>query len=209
MSRPLILASASARRRELLETLGLPFEVQIADVDESAEGDPRTVARLLAERKVRAIAAEAPHAVVLGGDTVVAVDGVLLGKPADADAARAMLVLLRGRQHTVCSGVAVATAHVVRSEVSCSTVTMRRYTDAELETWLARPDPYDKAGGYAIQDPDFAPASAVDGCPCSVIGLPLWRANDLLTDAGLQASEPKIDRCARCPERPNTEPVRR
>lgn len=204
MPRPLILASASPRRRELLATLELAFTVEPADVDEETTGmeeDPRTVARLLAERKARAVADTHPDCVVLAGDTVVALDGRLYDKPADAAQAREMLQALRQRPHLVCSGIAVATAHVVRSEVSCSTVTLRPFTDDELEAWLARPDPYDKAGGYAIQDETFSPVSSVDGCPCSVIGLPLWRTAELLRDAGMVVPPPPVDRCALCPER--------
>ena len=200
--RPIVLASASPRRRELLAALGVAFEVDAADVDETtAERDPARVAEALAVRKARAVAARRPDALVIGGDTVVALDGALLGKPADADEARAMLRALRGRPHEVASGVAVALDGRVEAAHAVARVTMRDYAAAEIDAFIASGSPFDKAGGYAIQDARFAPVAHLDGCMCCVIGLPLWPLRALLRAASVEAGEPAIERCAGCPLR--------
>src|SRR5688572_18882403 len=177
----IVLASASARRPELLSALGLPFEVAPANVDESSdERDPVALTRELALRKARAGSAAAPDAVVIGADTLVVLEGRLLGKPANADEARATLEALRGRTHQVVSGVAVVASGSEGSDVVTTHVTMRNYTDDEIEAYVTSGDPLDKSGAYAIQHPTFAPAARVEGCLCSVIGLPLWTLRSLL-----------------------------
>ncbi|PKN83092.1 MAG: septum formation protein Maf, partial [Chloroflexi bacterium HGW-Chloroflexi-9] len=179
-ARTIVLASGSPRRRELLAALGVPFEVDVSDVDESTEEpDPVRVATLLAERKVRAVAARRPGDLVIGSDTVVAVDGRMLGKPADAAEARAMLTTLRGRTHQVVTGVALARDGNASVAHAATDVTMRPYIDAEIEAFIATGSPFDKAGGYAIQDPAFAPVARFEGCECAVIGLPLWTLRGL------------------------------
>ena len=203
MSGPIVLASGSPRRRELLAALGVTFEVAPADVDETtAEQHPVRVAEMLALLKARTVAALRPAAVVIGSDTVVALEGRLLGKPADADEARAMLHALRGRAHEVVTGVAVIAAGREHLAHSRTVVTMRDYTDAEIEAFIATGSPFDKAGGYASQDPVFAPTASMTGCPCGVMGLPLWTLRALLLDAGVEAGEPALARCAGCGERP-------
>lgn len=207
---PIILASGSPRRRELLAALGVRFEIDAADVDETTdERDPIRVAEHLALLKARTVAARHPHAVVIGSDTVVALDGRLLGKPVGADEARAMLRALRGRTHEVVTGVAVvfgdahALAHLVAH--ASTAVTMRDYAERDMETFIATGSPFDKAGGYASQDPVFAPTARIEGCACAVVGLPLWTLRRLLHEAGngagIEAGEPALDRCADCPER--------
>jgi len=200
----LVLASASPRRRELLAALGVSFEVDPAGVDESsAEAGPARLAETLALAKARAVAARRPADIVLGCDTVVALDGRLLGKPADAAEARAMLRALRGRAHEVVTGVAaVCAARGIEAVAHQRTVVvMRAYTDAECEAFIARGEPFDKAGGYAIQDVEFHPVERIDGCACGVMGLPLWTLRRLLARAGVEASPPTLDRCAGCPDR--------
>ena len=202
--RPIVLASGSPRRRELLAALGVTYEVDPADVDETTdERDPVRVAEDLALLKARTVAARHPDAVVIGSDTVVALDGVLLGKPADADEARAMLRSLRGRAHEVVTGVAVIRGAAERVTHSSTAVTMREYTDNEIEAFIATGSPFDKAGGYASQDPAFAPTASIEGCPCGVVGLPLWALQALLADAGVKVGTPALDRCAGCLERPH------
>lgn len=199
----LVLASGSPRRRELLAALGVPFEVDPADVDEtSAERDPVRLAESLALLKARAVARRRPGDIVIGSDTVVALDGRLLGKPADAAEARAMLHTLRGRAHEVVTGVAVV-ALGGREAVTHSrtVVVMRQYLDAECDAFIARGEPFDKAGGYAIQDAAFRPVARIDGCECGVIGLPLWTLTPLLHEVGADVSAPALDRCAECPAR--------
>ena len=175
----LILASASPRRRELLAALGMPFAVAVAEVDESVQpGEaPAAAALRLARLKAEVVAGRTPDgAVVLGADTVVALGDRIFGKPADADEAAAMLRALRGRTHTVITGVALVDRQRARICVDApsTAVTMRAYTDTEIAASIAAGTPFDKAGAYAIQDEAFAPVARIDGCYCNVVGLPLW-----------------------------------
>jgi septum formation protein len=166
-------------------------------------GSPAEVAEALALAKARAVAGRrGPGIAAVGADTLVALGARVFGKPADAAAARATLEALRGRTHEVLSGVAVACGGRAMSALVTTRVTMRAYSDAELAAYVASGDPLDKSGAYAVQHPTFAPAAAVDGCRCSVIGLPLWTLRRLLaTVAGIVTAEPAFERCADCPER--------
>ena len=207
---PLILASASPRRRELLSRLGIPFDVSPTEVaeDTGADGDAQRAARRLARLKTGAARLATPQTPILAADTVVALDGAILGKPVDAGEAREMLRRLRARSHRVVTAVAVLPAGersaLVRHLVT--EVRMRAYSDAEIEASIARGDPFDKAGAYAIQDELFHPAESYDGCYCNVVGLPLWPAIELLKRAGLDLSHVAADdllpECAACPLRP-------
>lgn len=202
---PIILASASPRRSELLEAIGVRFEVRPAAVDErSAERDPARLTEGLALRKARAVAAAGrPEQAVVGADTVVVLDGDVLGKPAGAAEARAMLAALRAREHEVLTGVAVVAGERAAADHVRTFVTMRGYSDAEVERYVASGAPLDKAGAYAIQDAEFAPVERFDGCECSVIGLPLWTVRRLLRSAGCaDLTPPTLDRCGVCPLRP-------
>ena len=208
MTRRLVLGSASPRRRELLAALGLAFTVQAPEVDEQPDGSaPAALAETLALRKACAVAeteggTEGGDAAVLGADTIVVLDGELLGKPGDATQAAAMLRALRGREHQVVTGVAVVAGERSAVEHVVSRVAMREYSEAELAAYLAAGSPFDKAGAYAIQDRDFAPVARLDGCECSVIGLPLWTVARLLRAvATIEAQRPSYERCAACPER--------
>ena len=199
----LVLASASPRRRELLATLGLPFEIDPADIDEtSTERDPVRLAAALALSKARAVAARRPGDIVIGSDTVVALDGRLLGKPVETTEARAMLDALRGRAHEVVTGVAVVAPGGLEAVAHERTaVVMREYEAAERDEFIARGEPFDKAGGYAIQDATFRPVARIEGCECGVMGLPLWTLRRLLLEAGVKSGVPAVDRCAGCPAR--------
>jgi septum formation protein len=204
-----LLASASPRRRELLSRLGVPFEVRPVEVDEDPgpSPNPQVVARRLARIKAEAARLLEPDAPVLAADTVVALDGLLLAKPRDDGEAREMLTLLRGRAHEVVTAVALLPpgerSPLVRHPVT--RVTMRPYTDAEIEASIRRRHPFDKAGGYAIQDEALRPAERYDGCYCNVVGLPLWSTIELFQKAGMEV---RVDRgrllpqCAVCPLRP-------
>ena len=187
----LILASASPRRRELLGRICAGFTVVPADVDESLDPGPVAAAvERLALRKARAIAAGARDAVVLAADTVVVVDGAVLGKPAGPDDARAMLRRLRGRPHEVVTGVAVVDAAAGR-EASLSVTTrvlMAAYSDATLDAYVASGAPLDKAGAYAIQDRDGALVDGLAGSYTNVIGLPLGATRRLLGAFGVPVS---------------------
>jgi septum formation protein len=172
---PLLLASASPRRRALLAALGARFEVVPADVDEDAgPGEaPEATAARLAAAKAAAVAERRPEARVLAADTVVILDGASLGKPRDAAENRAFLRRLAGVPHTV------VTAHVLRgpegaAAASVATeVRLRRLRDHEIERWARSGEGLDKAGGYAIQDLGAALVDEVHGCYSNVVGLSL------------------------------------
>jgi MAF protein len=195
---PLVLASGSPRRRELLSRLGISFEVVVPDIAEDAAHDGgrlERVARRLATAKARAVAALVPRAAVLAADTVVAHGGVLLGKPKGEAEAEAMLRRLRGRTHRVVTAVAVVAPDRRRPLVdhAVTRVTMRRYGDDEIADSIVRGDPFDKAGAYAIQDGRLAPVARYDGCYCNVVGLPLWTALRLLERAGLDITQEHLE----------------
>lgn len=184
-----VLASRSPRRRQLLASLGLRFEVDAADVDETplaGEAPDALVCRLCRE-KAAAVASRHAGRAVLAADTLVVLDGVLLGKPADPLEAVAMLSALRDRVHVVYTAVCVMRDGQAETRVSATDVTMRAYTDAEIEAYVETGDPLDKAGAYGIQDPRFAPVAAWDGCYSAVMGLPMRLAAELLRGAGVTA----------------------
>jgi MAF protein len=186
----------------LLAHLGVTFAVLPSEVDEStSESDPGRAATELALRKADAVAPDHPGAIVIGSDTIVALEGRMLGKPHDADEARSMLRALRGRTHEVVTGVAVVRDDQRIASAELAHVTMRDYTDGELEAWIETGAAFDKAGAYASQDPAFRPAAAIEGCACAVIGLPLWSLRRLLDKSGIEADAPSLERCASCPAR--------
>ena len=191
---PLILASASPRRRELLASLGVAFEVAPSDVDETLDPLPlpEAVARL-ALRKARVVAGSWPSAVVLGADTIVVIDGRALGKPTDPDDARAMLRTLRARTHDVMTGVAVVDGATGRFAVdtAISRVTMAVYDDAAIDAYVAGGEPLDKAGAYAIQGAGGALVAGLDGSRSNVVGLPLAATAALLRLFGVTVSVPR------------------
>lgn len=186
----LVLASGSPRRRELLSRLGVAFEVRAADIDETprAGESPEALARRLALAKARAAAR--PGEVALGADTDVAVDGEILGKPADAADARRMLRRLSGRAHQVWSGVALvevaADGRPLREAVAAtrSDVRFRELGDDEIAAYAASGEPLDRAGAYAIQGGAAPFVAALEGDLSNVVGLPLAATRVLLTRFG-------------------------
>lgn len=175
--RRLILASGSPRRRQLLSLLGMPFVIKAVSVDESPlYGEPPTEV-VLRVSQVKALSATEvrPDELVLAADTIVVLDGQMLGKPNGPDEAARMLYLLRGRAHMVYSGVTVwhPASRSMACELAGSEVWMREYDDDEVAAYVAGGDPLDKAGAYAIQHPEFDPVSRVEGCWLNVVGLPL------------------------------------
>jgi septum formation protein len=175
--RRLVLASGSPRRRQLLPLLGLPFVVKATRVDERVlDGEPPTELVLRVSRaKACAVNGVRPDELVVAADTVVVLDGQVLGKPADPDEARSMLWQLCGRSHRVYSGVSVwhAARRQMVSELSESLVWMREYTADEIARYVESGDPLDKAGAYAIQHSGFDPVARVEGCWLTVMGFPL------------------------------------
>jgi len=180
----LVLASASPRRRALLELVGWVFEVVPAAEAEGPPLDgesPVQYARRSAEAKAVAVSREAPDAVVLGADTVVAIDETSLGKPADAADACRMLAALAGRSHWVHTAVSAARAgEVLGSEVASTQVFFRALSSDEIEAYVATGEPLDKAGAYGIQGRGAALVERIEGCYSNVVGLPLSRTRELL-----------------------------
>lgn len=200
-----ILASASPRRRRFLTELGIVHTATAADMDESpqSEESPQRLALRLARSKATIVADTLPTdqrpALVLGADTVVAQEGLLLGKPADTAEATAMLMTLRGRVHQVHTALVVI--HVdqkiltERSILNTTHVTMRAYTDDEIARYVASGDPFDKAGGYAIQHRGFDPVARLDGCPSGVMGMPVADLLAILVDFGVTTTCPVAPVC--------------
>jgi len=184
---PILLASASPRRRELLALLALAFTVVAADVDETdGEGEsPPAMVHRLSRSKALTVAARYPSTLVVAADTTVALDGRSLGKPADAAEATAMLRALRGRPHRVYSSLTVALKEQIVTDLAESQVWMRPYSDDEIARYVAGGDPLDKAGAYGIQHAGFHPAARVEGCFASVMGLPLCHLARALARLGV------------------------
>lgn len=174
----LILASGSPRRREILAHLGMPFAVQSSDVDETpapGEAPQALVARLSREKGDAVARMLGGDFLVLAADTIVVIDGTIIGKPADAPDAESILKRLRGRPHEVFTGLTLAPAGggADWTAIARTRVHMRDYGDAEIADFIASRRPFDKAGAYAIQDPDFHLVRAIEGCYFNVMGLPL------------------------------------
>ncbi|MBC7249070.1 MAG: septum formation inhibitor Maf [Anaerolineae bacterium] len=207
MQYKLTLASASPRRRQLLTLLGLAFEARSADVEEQPQDNehPRDLVRRLSEEKARAVLGEVDHGLIIGADTIVALENEVLGKPANAREALQMLRQLRGKQHQVYTGISVLdpSGGQVVSAVVMSVVWMRNYADEEMITYAYSGEPLDKAGGYAIQDNAFQPVARIEGCYANVMGLPLCHLYQLLK-AKMPMARPPVAACdaflgRRCP----------
>lgn len=181
-----VLASASPRRRELLARIVATFRVVPSAVEETLDAGPYEGAvTALAARKARAVAERLGAGLVLGADTLVLVDGDALGKPVDAPTAQSMLRRLRGRDHRVVTGVAVVDARSgrTREAVASSRVLMAEYPESLIDAYVASGAPFDKAGGYAIQDLEGALVAGVVGSYTNVVGLPLGLTRRLLEAA--------------------------
>lgn len=185
----LILASTSPRRRELLQQLGVAFTCEAPHVDESAYTHlpPREQAETLAVLKARDVATRFPTAHVLGGDTLVVVNGVVFGKPLDTSDAARMLQQLQGRTHDVVTAIALVRLHpsFERTHLEISRVTMCALTAAEIADYVATGEPLDKAGAYGVQGLGGALITQVEGNYHAVVGLPLEPTRRLLQAAGL------------------------
>ena len=176
---PLILASASPRRAQLLQSAGLEFVVIPAQVPEIQPDHltPHEAVQINAYRKARVLAKQHPDAVVLGADTEVSLDRRVFGKPSNLEAAREMLSALQGRTHEVISGVCLVhlRAHRQRLFAVSTLVTFRPLNAAQIRDYLARTQPLDKAGAYAIQEEGHLIVEALDGSFSNVVGLPMAR----------------------------------
>jgi septum formation protein len=183
-----VLASSSPRRRELLTLIGISHTVLPADIDESVlpGEEPEAHAERLAREKAGVIAAREPNAVVIAADTIVVVDGEILGKPRDEAAAAVMLRRLSGRAHVVLTAVAVARAGQIASGVEAVDVRFRDLSDDEIERYIATREPMDKAGAYGIQGYGATIVERIDGDYFAVMGLALGRMVRLMAALGVQ-----------------------
>ncbi len=183
----IILASASPRRRRLLDLIGLPHRVIPAGIDEAPRPgeDPRSLAERSAREKASAVAARHPRLPVLGADTVVEAGGRMLGKPRSRDEARAMLELLSGASHRVHTGLALALDGRCASLVETATVSFVPLTTAQIDWYLDTGEPMDKAGAYAIQGCGGLFVRGIDGSPHTVVGLPVHALPGLFARLGV------------------------
>jgi septum formation protein len=179
---PIVLASQSPRRAELIGRLGLQFETLPADIDESyvEPETPEQHAERLACEKALTIAAGRPEALVVGSDTIVVVDGDVLGKPRDRAHAVQMLKRLSGREHFVCTGIAVAHGGVVKSDLVRVRVRFRPLDERAWEQYVDTGEPMDKAGAYGIQGFGSAIVEGIEGDYFAVMGLPVARMLELI-----------------------------
>jgi septum formation protein len=193
----LILASASPRRRELLATLGLQFEVMPAEVveHEALDCEPRAMVRHNAALKAEWVAARRPEALVLGADTTVFIDGRVLNKPHDLAEARSMLCKLSGRTHTVFTGLAVRRAcdWLAADTGVASEVTFKVLDHNVIDRYLAIVNPLDKAGAYAIQEGTDLIIEGWKGSYSNVVGLPVEETKQILTRCGLWGESREIN----------------
>lgn len=188
---PLLLASASPRRRQILALLGLPYDVSVSPVDEEAlqrqyQGPNEGLGQWLSGQKALGIHTlpEMEGRIVITADTTVLLDDTVLGKPRDPVHARELLLSLRDRWHRVVTGVSVSrtmNGEFTIHSASCTTpVLMRPYSEDEIDAYITTGDPLDKAGAYGIQHPDFQPTARIHGCYLNVVGLPLCTLINLL-----------------------------
>ena len=187
----LILASSSPRRQELLREIGIGFQVHAANINEDRiSGEiPALYARRLAREKAEAVAAHYPLSYVLGADTIVVVDGEVLGKPKDPADALRMLRLLSGRGHEVMTAVSlVAPGTLAETRASTTKVYFRELAEDEIQRYVAGGEPMDKAGAYAIQGGASRWADRIEGEFSNVVGLPLSLVTDMLRANGLMKS---------------------
>jgi septum formation protein len=205
----LILASGSPRRRRLLVCLGIPFRVVVPTVDEDAPSlaavTPEHMAEVLAKAKALSVAQQS-EGLVLAADTLVVDGDTVLGKPRDTAQATAMLRRLRDREHRVITGLALVDAarpNLGLVDHVTTAVQMRPYGKDEIEAYIARGEPFDKAGAYAIQDEAFHPVASYDGCYCNVVGLPLRAVIRLLRTPRFDITDEHLvglpAECASCP----------
>ena len=182
----IVLASSSPRRRDLLRMIGIIHEVIPADIDEAyfRGEEPRAHALRLAQQKAASVAARNPTAIVIGADTIVVVDGAVLGKPVSGADAERMLRMLSGRAHVVYTAVAVQRAESAASAVEAVTVTFRTLSDAAIAAYIDTGEPMDKAGAYGIQGFGATIVDRIEGDFFAVMGLPLGQMVRLMGKIG-------------------------
>lgn len=183
----LILASQSPRRRELFELIGLPFTPLVSEADENMEpGEPGSYVEALALKKAEAVFKQRPDACVIGADTIVWLDGSIIGKPEDADDAYRILRTLSGRTHRVYTGLAVLSPGSREVLHDITEVTFAPLSDAEIWAYIHSGEPMDKAGAYGVQGKGAIFVERVRGCYFTVIGLPVPRLYRALAKLGIR-----------------------
>lgn len=189
LKRVLILASGSPRRREILSDFGIVFQTQPSRVPEDGvSGSPEKIAKVLAERKASAIPFGAGQS-VLGADTVLDLDGQLLGKPRDVEDAEAMLLALSDRWHSVITAIAILSDDLRQISAVQTRVKMKPISPQEARAYVKSGEPLDKAGAYAIQGHGAALIECIEGCYLNVVGLPVCELKRLLARTGATIPE--------------------
>lgn len=197
--KPIILASASPRRQELLQLLGLPFTVVPSDVSEEMEvenGDFAAYAEALALRKTEAVARRYEGHLVIGADTIVVHEGKVYPKPTDHEQAKTFLKTFSGKTHQVITGVCVALEGEFHGFFAETQVTFRTLDDRLLDAYIASGDPMDKAGAYGIQTAGALLVEKIEGDYYNVVGLPIAKLTEWLRGQGwiaLEAGEASVD----------------
>ena len=195
LSFPLILASNSPRRREILGQAGFAFSVVASDIEESFPADMPLdeVPVFLSEKKARVLADINPHAIILAADTVVILDNIILNKPADKSEAREMLKLLSGKTHEVVTGITLITPNETVSIADSAMVSFRSLADWEMDWYVKGGFGLDKAGAYGVQDfIGMAGIEKMDGSFYTVMGLPIFHVFNLLTPYILDSKQAQI-----------------
>ena len=185
----IILASQSARRRDILENLGIKFDIKVSQVDETMSGELSAGENVEAVSLRKAMAVETELGIkyeddtlIIASDTVVVCDGVILGKPRDKAHAIEMMRMLSDRRHSVISGIAVIYRGKRIASHEETQVEFRALSDAEIEAYVSTDEPYDKAGGYGIQDKAAVFVRGIHGDYLNVVGLPVFRLFRILED---------------------------
>lgn len=192
----IILASASPRRKQLLEQIGLPFKVIAADVDESGYGElpPGELVEQLSRKKAAAVAERAGQDdLIIAADTVVSLEGTALGKPSDEGAAYRMLTALSGVRHQVYTGLTLLRGDKVLTRRQQTTVTFRELSEEEITAYIATGEPIDKAGAYGIQGIGAVLVESIEGDYYNVMGLPLCLLCEMLKEFGVEVLQGEDD----------------
>ncbi len=193
-----ILASKSPRRKEILETIGLPFDIVTSDADESYDPSmpPYEIVKSLAQKKAQAVrdrltdeGYDLSDTLIIAADTVVCCSGEILGKPHNKENSIKMLKLLNGKRHSVLSGISVIYRDNIKSSYEETFVCFAHMTDTEIEQYAESGEPYDKAGAYAVQGYASMWVKGIDGCYFNVVGLPVNKLRELTKEIGIELSE--------------------
>lgn len=187
----IVLASASERRKELMSKITTDFKILVSDFDESTivfQGEVEGYVMELSKQKALAVAAEVKNpSVIIGCDTIVTFDNLVLGKPNDGKDAFRMLKSLRGRSHKVYTGVTLYDTEkkLLRSDFSCTEVVFSNITDEQIKKYVSTGEPFDKAGAYGIQGLAGVFVEGITGCYYNVVGLPLNKLYSMLGEMGI------------------------